>query len=94
MSTYPLVIMQLIIMCLLILKNYSKLGVKYRNWREKDYPIIPTHYAMHFDNFALSEKCLVEAKIYGKRFKILNKDIKELKQNDKEVTVLFTKGKS
>ena len=33
-------------------------------------------------------------KIYGKRFKILNKDIKELKQNDKEVTVLFTKGKA
>ena len=79
------------------LSSTVKLGVHYKNWRKKDFisPILPTHYAMHFDNFALSEKMFSRAKkIYGKRFKILNKDIKELKQNDKEVTVLFTKGKS
>ena len=46
------------------LSSTVKLGVKYRNWREKDFisPIIPTHYAMHFDNFALSEKMFSRAK--------------------------------
>jgi hypothetical protein len=79
------------------LSSTVKLGVKYRNWRENDFisPILPTHYAMHFDNFALSEKMFARAKkLYGKKFKVLNKDIKELKQNEKEVTILFTKGKA
>ncbi len=78
------------------LSSTVKLGVHYKNWRKEDFisPIIPTHYAMHFDNFALSEKMFDRAKnIYGQRFKILHKDIKELKQNDKEVNILFTKGK-
>tara|TARA_R100001015_G_C4630878_1_gene192909 strand:+ start:1074 stop:2231 length:1158 start_codon:yes stop_codon:yes gene_type:complete len=79
------------------LSSTVKLGVHYKNWREKDFisPILPTHYAMHFDNFALSEKMFSRAKkIYGKRFKVLHKDIKQLKQNEKEVTILFTKGKA
>jgi hypothetical protein len=78
------------------LSSTVKLGVLYKNWRKKEFisPILPTNYAMHFDNFALSEKMFDRAKkIYGKRFKILNKDIREIKQNDKEVTILFNKGK-
>lgn len=78
------------------LSSTVKLGVKYLNWRKNDFisPIIPTSYAMHFDNFALSEKMFNRAKkIYGKKFKILNKNIKELKQNNKEVIILFDKGK-
>ena len=78
------------------LSSTVKLGVHYKNWRKEDFisPILPTHYAMHFDNFALSEKMFDRAKlIYGKRFKLLNKDIKELKQNDNEVIISFTKGK-
>jgi hypothetical protein len=78
------------------LSSTVKLGVLYKNWRKKEFisPILPTNYAMHFDNFALSEKIFGRAKkIYEKRFKILNKDIKEIKQNDKEVTILFNKGK-
>ena len=78
------------------LSSTVKLGVLYKNWRKKEFisPILPTNYAMHFDNFALSEKIFGRAKkIYEKRFKILNKDIKEIKQNDKEVTVLFNEGK-
>ena len=72
------------------LSSTVKLGVLYKNWRKKEFisPILPTNYAMHFDNFALSEKMFDRAKkIYGKRFKILNKDIREIKQNDKEVTI-------
>ena len=78
------------------LSSTVKLGVKYTNWRKNDFisPILPTHYAMHFDNFALSEKMFSRAKnIYGKKFKILNKDIKEIKQDDKEVTIIFDKSK-
>lgn len=78
------------------LSSTVKLGVKYVNWRKNDFisPILPTSYAMHFDNFALSEKMFNRAKkIYGKKFKILNKNIKELKQNNKEVIILFDKGK-
>ena len=51
------------------LSSTVKLGVHYKNWRKKDFisPILPTHYAMHFDNFALSEKMFSRAKkIYGK----------------------------
>jgi hypothetical protein len=79
------------------LSSTIKLGVKYKNWRKEDFisPILPIYYAMHFDNFALSEKMFNRAKnIYGKRFKILNKNIKELKQDNKEVTILFNKGKA
>jgi hypothetical protein len=78
------------------LSSTVKLGVKYVNWRKKDFisPILPTSYAMHFDNFALSEKMFNRAKkIYGKKFKILNKNIKELKQNNKKVIILFDSGK-
>ena len=78
------------------LSSTIKLGVKYINWRKNDFisPILPTHYAMHFDNFKLAEVMFKRAKkIYGKRFKTLNKNIKELKQNNKEVTILFDKGK-
>ena len=60
------------------LNSTIKLGVKYVNWRKNDFisPIIPTSYAMHFDNFSLSEKMFKRAKkIYKKRFKILNKNI-------------------
>ena len=78
------------------LSSTVKLGVLYKNWRKKEFisPILPTNYAMHFDNFALSDKMFDRAKkIYGKKFKILNKDIKEMKQNNKEVTIAFDKGK-
>jgi tryptophan halogenase len=78
------------------LSSTVKLGVCYKNWRKKDFisPILPTKYAMHFDNFSLSEKIFNRAKkIYGKNFIILNKNVKELKQNDKEVTVFFDKDK-
>jgi hypothetical protein len=79
------------------LNSTIKLGVKYVNWRKNDFisPIIPTSYAMHFDNFSLSEKMFKRAKkIYKKRFKILNKNIKQLKQNNKEVIISFDKGKN
>jgi len=79
------------------LNSTVKLGVRYKNWRKNDFisPILPPYYAMHFDNFALSEKMFNRAKnIYKKRFKTLNKNIKELKQDNKEVTILFDKGKA
>jgi len=69
-----------------------KFGVLYKNWRENDFisPILPNQYAMHFNNFNLSNSMFKRAKNkYGKRFKIIHKNVKNYQQSEKEVTVLF-----
>ena len=64
-----------------------KYGVKYQNWREKDFfsPIIPNEYAIHFDNFRLAKVCFEKCKkIYKERFEekdIVVNDIDSLKKD-------------
>lgn len=71
-----------------------KYGVLYKNWRKKDFfsPISPPFYAMHFNNFKLSEvifnKLLIKFK---KRFKIINGDIKNLNQDNFGVNIKINK---
>ena len=56
-----------------------KFGVLYKNWRDNDFvsPILPNMYAMHFNNFNLSNSMFERAKNkYVKRFKIIHKNVK------------------
>ena len=67
-----------------------KAGVKFKNWREKDFisPMIPPAYGIHFDNFKLAE--VIFSKVYKKykeRFNELKIDLESMEQNDKEVII-------
>jgi hypothetical protein len=78
------------------LSSTIKLGVLYKNWRKKEFinPILPTNYAMHFDNFKLSKVIFDRCKkIYKNRFKILHKEIKELIQFKDKVKICFNEDK-
>jgi tryptophan 7-halogenase len=67
-----------------------KYGVRYKNWRKNDFisPILPNQYAIHFDNFKLSEvifkKCEEQ---YQERFKQYSLDVETLSQNKKCVLI-------
>jgi len=62
-----------------------KYGVKYVNWRKKDFfsPIIIPDYALHFDNFKLADVIFKRLKKqHQKRFNTIEGDVKDIIQND------------
>jgi hypothetical protein len=66
-----------------------KHGVKYTNWREKEfYTVIPPpHYGMHFNNFKLKEVCF--EKFYtqwGDKFKVVEGGIENLVNGEHAVS--------
>ena len=67
-----------------------KHGVLYRNWRKNDFisPILPNQYAIHFDNFKLSEVIFKRCKEqYGDRFKESIMDVTSLKQTKNHAVI-------
>jgi hypothetical protein len=81
-----------------VLDDHEKLdatvkhGVKYKNWREKDFNTIlpPPHYAMHFNNFKLKEVCFEKFhNKWGKKFKVINGEICSLVNGKKSVSCLI-----
>jgi len=69
-----------------------KNGVRYVNWRDKDFftTIPPPHYAMHFNNFKIKEVCFEKfTNKWGEKFKIIQGKIdKILNESDKAVICL------
>ena len=77
------------------LDSTIKFGVLYKNWRKNDFisPILPNYYAMHFNNFNLSNSMFERAKNkYGKRFKVIYENVKNYQQTEKNVKVFFDKN--
>jgi len=73
-----------------------KYGVKYKNWRKKDFisPIVPPAYAFHFNNFKLKDVIFKRLKLYKKNnFKEIIGDVSSIKQNKKEVILTVNKKK-
>lgn len=73
-----------------------KNGVRYVNWREKDfYTIIPPpHYALHFNNFKIKEICFEKfANKWGKKFKQVQGKITNI-QNLLDVAILSIDNKN
>tara|TARA_E500000178_G_scaffold256609_1_gene253150 strand:+ start:267 stop:1424 length:1158 start_codon:yes stop_codon:yes gene_type:complete len=68
----------------------TKHGVKYKNWRKKDFhnQFIPPYHAIHFNNFKLSE--LVLGRLRNKKgFFEIHGAIESIKQTDTHVDLLI-----
>jgi len=73
-----------------------KYGVKYKNWRKKDFinPIVPPTYGFHFNNFKLKDVIFKRLKIYKKNyFKEIKGSVSSIKQNNREVILMVNKKK-